>query len=159
MLGVFCFFLTPPLTLLIELDITDEVLVDVRSFLVFFDASPNLTHCQPPVPHLWQKICTTNFGRGGGEGVTLQLGKYVIRHCRIRLVVRFLFFLESFKKFGFSTKKNSVLGAVSYGAQEAIWSWVPLKFLKKYSSWAPYVTAPKKDFVLEAYPNFLKDAS
>ena len=48
----FLFFLTPPLTLLIKLDITDEVLVDVRSFLGFFDASPNLTHCQPPVPHL-----------------------------------------------------------------------------------------------------------
>ena len=54
-----------------------------------------------------------------------------IRKCRIRLVVRFLFFLASFKNFGFSTKKNSVLGAVSYGAQEAIWSWVPPKFLKK----------------------------
>ena len=30
---------------------------------------------------------------------------------------------------------------------------------QKYRSWAPYVTAPKKDFVLEAYPNFLNDAS
>ena len=44
--------------------------------------------------------------------------------------MRFLFFLASFKNFGFSTKKNSVLGGVSYGAQEAIWSWVPPKFLK-----------------------------
>ena len=52
------------------------------------------------------------------------------RQCRIRLVVRFLFFLVSFKNFGFSTKKNYVLGAVSYGTQEAIWSWVPPKFLK-----------------------------
>ena len=66
----------------------------------------------------------------GGGVVTIHLGNYVIRQCRIRLVVHFLFFLASFEIFGFSTKKNSVLGAVSYGAQEAIWSWVPPKFLK-----------------------------
>ena len=36
------FFFTPPLTLFIKLEITDEVLVDVRSFLGFFDASPKL---------------------------------------------------------------------------------------------------------------------
>ena len=95
-------------------------------------------------------------GGGGGHHTVRKLCDKAVQNT---FSCAFPIFLASFEIFGFSTKKNSVLGAVSYGAQEAIWSWVPLKFLKKYSSWAPYVTAPKKDFVLEAYPNFLKDAS
>ena len=53
--------------------------------------------------------------------------------------MHFLFFEASFKNFGFFTKKNFFLGAVSYGAQEGIYSWVPTYFL-----------APKKELFLGA---------
>ena len=87
------------------------------------------------------KKCTANFDRGG---ITVQSWNYVIRQCRIRFVVHFLFFLASFKNFGFSTKKNSLLGAVSYGAQEGIWSWVPAKFPKNVALGLRMLRLPRR---------------
>ena len=56
---------------------------------------------------------------GDGEEID-KPGNESLRQCRIRFVVHFLFFLASFKNFGVSAKNNSLLGAVSYGAQERI---------------------------------------
>ena len=53
--------------------------------------------------------------------------------------MHFLFFLASFKNFGFSTKKKSFLATVSYSAQEGIRSWAPT-----------YFRASKKELVLGA---------
>ena len=44
----------------------------------------------------------------------------VIRQCRIRLVVHFLFLRASLKKFGFSPKTNPFLGAATYGSKAGI---------------------------------------